>query len=196
MKYISIVLAGFLLFGCSGEKKEEQQTKANTNVETKVENNVKEKVEEKVEEKAKPVAKQEEKKVVKEVAKTEPKPQPKPKVAKLKPKQEVKTATKEVKKAEVKKVVKKTPAAVKKPAVDAASLYAKCSGCHGPKADRKAMGKTEIISKWDAKKIEDALKGYRANKRNVYKLGTIMNAQAKNLSDEEIKALAEYISKM
>ncbi len=94
----------------------------------------------------------------------------------------------------MKKEVKKTPTH-SKPSIDAASLYAKCSGCHGVKGEKKAMGKTEVIAKWDAKKIEDALKGYKTNKRNVYKLGTIMNAQTKNLSDEEIKALAKYISK-
>ncbi len=44
---------------------------------------------------------------------------------------------------------------------DGAKLYQKCAGCHGAKAEKKALNKSQAPAKWDAKKIEDALKGYK-----------------------------------
>jgi len=81
-------------------------------------------------------------------------------------------------------------------AADGAALYKKCAGCHGAKGEKKALGKSAPIAGWDKEKLVEALKGYKAGTRNVYGMGALMKGQVANLSDEEIEALAEYISKL
>ncbi len=87
----------------------------------------------------------------------------------------------------------------KAPAANAANgeaLYKKCVSCHGAKAEKKGLGKSEIIAGWDAAKIEEALKGYKAGTRNVHTMGALMKGQVASYSDADIKAVAEYISKL
>ena len=74
------------------------------------------------------------------------------------------------------------------------ALYAKCAGCHGADAGQKALGKSEVIKGWDAAKVEEALKGYKAGTRNVHGMGGVMKGQVAAMSDEDIKALAAYIA--
>ncbi len=78
-------------------------------------------------------------------------------------------------------------------AADGAALYKKCAGCHGAKAEKKALGKSEVIAGWDAAKTEEALKGYKAGTRNVHGMGGLMKGQVASYSDADIKAVAEYI---
>ncbi len=74
------------------------------------------------------------------------------------------------------------------------ALYAKCAGCHGADGGQKALGKSEVIKGWDAAKVEEALKGYKAGTRNVHGMGGVMKGQVAAMSDEDIKALAAYIA--
>ncbi len=92
--------------------------------------------------------------------------------------------------AKVKEVVK-TPA-VK---VDGAKLFTVCSSCHGAHAEKKALGKSQIIKGWSEAKIITALQGY---KNGTYggAMKAVMKGQAAKLSDTDIKALAEYISQL
>jgi len=83
----------------------------------------------------------------------------------------------------------------KKQGSDAQKLFTKCAGCHGNKAQNKALGVSHVIAGWDAKKIEDALKGYKAGTYGGA-MKAVMQGQASSLSDSDIKALAEYISKL
>lgn len=85
--------------------------------------------------------------------------------------------------------------AKKKSSIDAKKLFNKCAGCHGNKAQNKALGVSHVIAGWDAKKIEHALKGYKAGTYGGAMKG-VMKTQASSLSDDDIKALAEYISKL
>ncbi len=83
------------------------------------------------------------------------------------------------------------------PAADAAkgeALYKKCVSCHGAKGEKKALGKSDVISGWDAAKTEEALKGYKAGTRNVHTMGGLMKGQVASYSDEDIKAVSAYIS--
>ncbi len=72
------------------------------------------------------------------------------------------------------------------------TLYKKCAGCHGAKAQNHALGKSKIIHNFTAKQISTALHGY---KNGTYggAMKAVMAGQAKNLSDKDISALAEYI---
>ncbi len=76
---------------------------------------------------------------------------------------------------------------------DAKELYSKCAGCHGNKAQNKALGVSKVIAGWDAKKIENALQGYKAGTYGG-SMKSIMKGQVLQLKDSDIKALAEYIS--
>ena len=78
-------------------------------------------------------------------------------------------------------------------AADGAALYKKCAGCHGPKGEKKALGKSAVIQGWDVAKVEEALKGYKAGTLNKHGMGGLMKGQVASMSDEDIKAVAEYI---
>ncbi len=84
----------------------------------------------------------------------------------------------------------------KKSSIDGGALFkSKCSSCHGVKAQNKALGKSQVIAGWDSKKISGALHGY---KKGTYGgvMKTIMKGQASKLSDEQISALANFVSKL
>ena len=81
-------------------------------------------------------------------------------------------------------------------AANGEALYKKCVSCHGAKGEKKGLGKSEVIAGWDAAKTEEALKGYKAGTRNVHGMGGLMKGQVASYSDEDIKAVAEYISKL
>jgi len=74
-------------------------------------------------------------------------------------------------------------------APDAKLLYKRCSGCHGINGEKKALGKSEIIQKWDATQIVNALKGFQSE---TYK--GIMKSQVASLTEKEIDALSKHIS--
>jgi len=79
--------------------------------------------------------------------------------------------------------------------VDGAKLFKACSSCHGVKAEKKALGKSQVIAGWKSAKIVTALKGY---KEGTYggSMKAVMKGQASKLSDADIKALSDYISKL
>jgi len=87
-------------------------------------------------------------------------------------------------------------AAAAAPAVDGKALYAKCAGCHGQDGKTKALGKSAPIAGLDAKTVEEDLKGYKAGTLNKHGMGGVMKGQVAAFSDEQIKALADYISKL
>jgi cytochrome c553 len=72
------------------------------------------------------------------------------------------------------------------------TIFNKCKSCHGNSAEKKALNSSQIIKGWEVSKIEDALKGYQ-NGTYGASMKNIMAAQAKGLSDEEIKKVATYI---
>ena len=77
-----------------------------------------------------------------------------------------------------------------------ASLFAKCKSCHGADGKTKALGKSEIIAGQSAEDLTKKLTEYKAGTRNVAGMGTLMKGQVAPMSDEDIKALAAYISNL
>ena len=75
------------------------------------------------------------------------------------------------------------------------SLFATCSSCHGVNAEKKALGKSQVIKDWDAAKIAKALNGYKDGTYGGAMKG-IMKGQASKLSKEDIEKLSKYISKL
>ena len=80
--------------------------------------------------------------------------------------------------------------------VDGATLFQGCAGCHGSHGEKKALGKSETIQGWSVAKVQSALEEYKKGTRNLYGMGALMKAQTSKLSQEQIKELAEYISKL
>lgn len=75
------------------------------------------------------------------------------------------------------------------------AVFNKCKSCHGNSGEKKALGTSQIIKGWQASQIEDALKGYQDGSYGGT-MKNIMAAQAKGLSDEEIKKVAFYIQSL
>jgi len=170
MKIVLSALVALLLIGCSENKStNEKSVEATTSTKTEV---VKEKVtpkEEKVvtaQEQISPEKTQE--KVIEEVVPVAKKTAEAPKEVTAQPVETV---------------------------ADGAKLFTACSSCHGVKAEKKALGKSQVIAGWDSAKIVNALQGY---KEGTYggAMKAIMKGQAAKLSDAEMKALADYISKL
>jgi cytochrome c553 len=83
----------------------------------------------------------------------------------------------------------------KKDSLKEPKLFTKCAGCHGAKAQKHALGVSKIIAGWSAKKIENALHGYKNGTFGGVMKG-VMKGQASSLSDNDMKVLANYISKL
>lgn len=77
---------------------------------------------------------------------------------------------------------------------DAAPLFAqKCASCHGAKAEKAALNKSQIIANFSEAQIKEALKGYQ-NGTYGKEMKAVMQGQAKGLNDAQIDALASYVS--
>jgi len=112
-----------------------------------------------------------------------------------KAKETAQTAT-AVAKEGVSKAAEATKAAVSGGNKKGKAVYAKCVSCHGVDGKTKALGKSAIIAGQPAADIEKKLQEYKAGTRNVAGMGMLMKGQAGPLSDEDIKAVAEYISSL
>jgi len=76
--------------------------------------------------------------------------------------------------------------------IDAKALFeAKCATCHGLKAEKKALGKSEIIAQNGYDDIIKDLKEFKNGKG-----AAIMQAQVKPLSEQELEAVAKYIDSL
>ncbi len=96
-------------------------------------------------------------------------------------------------KAEAAAKVQEAQTAVAIVQVDGAKLFQVCAGCHGADASKAALGKSQIIKGWSADKIKEALNGYKAGTYGGAMKG-MMAGQVSKLNDEQIEALAKYIS--
>ena len=69
-----------------------------------------------------------------------------------------------------------------------------CSKCHGEQGEKFAGGKSAQISMLPKEELVKALKDYRSGKRNTHGMGGVMKSEMLKNTDEEIEALAKYIS--
>jgi cytochrome c553 len=75
---------------------------------------------------------------------------------------------------------------------DGATLYKKCASCHGLKAEKPALGKSQVIQGWEATKVVNALQGYKEGTYGGAMKG-LMKGQVASLNPESMKILGEYI---
>ena len=78
----------------------------------------------------------------------------------------------------------------------AVQLFDRCAACHGKKGERHSQNLTRSIAGMNAKDVTTILKEYRAGTRDTYGLGSMMQGQAKRLSDADIKELSEHIASL
>lgn len=81
---------------------------------------------------------------------------------------------------------------------EAPAVFKKCIACHGADAKKVAPGSKGNVTIAGMAKDEliKELKGYKAKTADNGGAKAIMYGQAANLSDADIEALADYISKL
>ncbi len=77
-----------------------------------------------------------------------------------------------------------------------AEIFKQCAICHGEQAQKHSLDVSAIIAGMDAKKIVATLKEYQAGKLDQYGFGNMMQGQATKLSEEEMQAVAAYVSSL
>lgn len=98
---------------------------------------------------------------------------------------------------EAAEAVKEKAEALKESATpEAPAAYAKCKACHGADGKTKALGKSAVIAGQDKAALIESLKAYQAGTKNVAGMGSLMQGQVATMSDEEIEAVAEYLSQI
>jgi len=71
---------------------------------------------------------------------------------------------------------------------------AACLGCHGAKWEKKALGKSKIVSEMAHADIATALKGYKDGSYGGAMKG-VMKGQVAKYSDADLEAFAQTIGK-
>lgn len=74
-------------------------------------------------------------------------------------------------------------------------LYKECAGCHGKDGKNRAFGKSDIIAGQSVSELVRKIISYKYNDFEGRGVKEVMNKQAKKLAKEDIKLLAEYISR-
>ncbi len=78
-------------------------------------------------------------------------------------------------------------------AADGAEIYkAKCFSCHGEKAIKPALNKSQVIAGWDAAKIIASVNGYKNDVGGPMK--GVMKPIASGLSEADLTAVAATIA--
>ena len=99
-----------------------------------------------------------------------------------------------IKKVEVKEnIVEKVNSIV--PTRTGQTIFLACSACHGIDASKHALGQSQIIKGWDSLKVSNALNGYKNGTYGGTMKG-IMKGQVSVLSEDDMKVVAQYISKL
>lgn len=75
------------------------------------------------------------------------------------------------------------------------SLFKNCASCHGPKGDKEALGKSQLIGGWDKDRVKKALNGYKDGTYGGV-MKTIMKQQIDGKTPEQIEILSEYVSQL
>ena len=76
------------------------------------------------------------------------------------------------------------------------AIYKKCSACHGEKAEVKYANKVPALTSIGKEDRIKALQGYKEGSNNAFGMGKVMHLHAKNLSDEDMAAVSEYIDSL
>lgn len=75
---------------------------------------------------------------------------------------------------------------------EGASIYQKCTSCHGSLGEKRALGKSQVIKDWSRQKIHAALKGYQ-NGTYGGEEKEVMQEQVASLNKRNLRKLTDYI---
>lgn len=75
------------------------------------------------------------------------------------------------------------------------TLYSSCQSCHGMKAEKKALNRSQIIADWSEENIIQALQGYQ-DKTYGGPMKNIMYKYVAKLSKNQIEQIAHYIKSL
>ncbi|WP_373004026.1 cytochrome c [Sulfurimonas sp.] len=78
----------------------------------------------------------------------------------------------------------------------AKAIFQRCQRCHGMKAEIAALTKSDIIAHYSKKDLIEALTLYQKGKRDRHRFGYLMKGIIVDLSSDDIRVLADYISKI
>ena len=81
-------------------------------------------------------------------------------------------------------------------AAEGEAIYKKCAACHGEKADVKYANKVPALTSISKEDRIKALQGYKDGSNNNFGMGKVMQLHAKNLSDEDMATVSEYIDSL
>lgn len=79
-------------------------------------------------------------------------------------------------------------------AADVSALAKKCATCHGAQGEKKALNKSKIMKDLSKEEFISSLKGYQ-NGTYGGTMKNLMLPQVKDLSEEQIQALADFYIK-
>lgn len=78
-------------------------------------------------------------------------------------------------------------------ATDGEAVYkSKCASCHGDRASKSALNKSQVIAGWDGQRIIQSIADYKEGKGGPMK--GIMKPIATGLNDDDVKAVAKTIA--
>ena len=80
-------------------------------------------------------------------------------------------------------------------AIDGVAIYSKCAKCHGENGKHPAFGKSAKIAGWKMEQTVAVLNIFK-HMSKFDKFARVMNRHVAKLSEKEIEAVAEYISKL
>ncbi|MDR3346641.1 MAG: c-type cytochrome [Campylobacteraceae bacterium] len=80
-------------------------------------------------------------------------------------------------------------------AAEPEAIFKRCVVCHGKSAEKVPPGGVIVSATLSADEIKKSLKLYKSDKEHGGKMKVSMQTQVKNLSDEDIDAVADYIFK-
>ncbi|MEY3090273.1 MAG: hypothetical protein RL113_589 [Pseudomonadota bacterium] len=80
-------------------------------------------------------------------------------------------------------------------ALMAPAVFDKCKSCHGANGQQQALGKSAIIAGQDKAQLIASMKAYQAGEKNEVGMGGLMKGQLASVTDEDIEAIADYLSK-
>ncbi len=75
-------------------------------------------------------------------------------------------------------------------------IFQRCQRCHGMKGEKSALNVSDIISYYSKNDLTKALTLYQKSKRDRHRFGSLMTGIIKDLSNNDIKILADYISNL
>jgi cytochrome c553 len=73
-------------------------------------------------------------------------------------------------------------------------IFKRCHRCHGIKGQKAALTKSDIIANYSKNDLIEALTLYQKGKRDRHRFGFLMKGIIVDLSKDDIRILADYIS--